>query len=266
MKIVSNTIVHNEENFIWFALMSIVDHVDKVLVWDTGSTDKTVDIIQEVKKIKGDKIEFKEYGKVDNLKFTKARQEMLEESQCDWIILLDGDEVWWEDSILELVKTIKKKGSALDAVVVPFINSLGDVYHHQDESYGEYNIMGKKGHLTVRAINRKISGLHVDKPYGQEGYYDRDSSPVQELKRLFFLKTPYLHLTHLKRSSKSRRINKIKYQLGQRLDKSIRLPEVFFREYPKFIENPLKTRGLKYIMRASLKEPAYLIKKKIKSK
>ena len=46
----ANTIVHNEENFIWFAIMSVIDWVDKMLVWDTGSTDKTVEIIEEIIK------------------------------------------------------------------------------------------------------------------------------------------------------------------------------------------------------------------------
>ena len=50
MKIWANTVVHNEENFIWFAIMSVVDYVDKVLVYDTGSTDQTVSIIKEIKK------------------------------------------------------------------------------------------------------------------------------------------------------------------------------------------------------------------------
>ena len=48
MKIWVNTIVHNEENFIWFAVMSVIDYVDKVLIYDTGSTDKTVEIIKEI--------------------------------------------------------------------------------------------------------------------------------------------------------------------------------------------------------------------------
>ncbi|OGE34520.1 hypothetical protein A3C32_04220 [Candidatus Daviesbacteria bacterium RIFCSPHIGHO2_02_FULL_41_14] len=44
MRIVSNTVVHNEENFVWYALMSIALFVDQLLVWDTGSTDKTIEV------------------------------------------------------------------------------------------------------------------------------------------------------------------------------------------------------------------------------
>src|SRR3989338_7015752 len=111
MKIFANTIVNNEENFIWFAIMSVVDYVDKILVWDTGSTDKTVELVKGIRETKGDKVEFREVGVVDKHEFTKMRQMMLDESKCDWILILDGDEVWWEDSIKKVVKEIKTKGS-----------------------------------------------------------------------------------------------------------------------------------------------------------
>ena len=99
MKIWANTIVNNEENFIWFAIMSVVDYVDKVLVWDSGSTDNTVAIIKEIQKIKKDRIIFREVGEVKGEDFAKARQAMLEQSRCDWILILDGDEIWWKGSI-----------------------------------------------------------------------------------------------------------------------------------------------------------------------
>ena len=103
MKIWANTIVHNEENFIWFAVMSIVDHVEKVVIYDTGSNDKTVQIIEKIKMLKKNKIIFREVGPVDKDQFTKMRQAMLNESKCDWILILDGDEIWWEDSIKKVV-------------------------------------------------------------------------------------------------------------------------------------------------------------------
>ena len=35
-------VVKNEERWIWFAINSILDIAEKILVYDTGSTDKTV--------------------------------------------------------------------------------------------------------------------------------------------------------------------------------------------------------------------------------
>lgn len=245
MKIWANTIVHNEENFIWFAIMSVVDYVDKILVWDTGSTDKTVEIIKEIISQKGDKVEFKEVGLVDKDEFTKMRQAMLEESKCDWILILDGDEVWWKDSIKKLKEKIEQEGNKLDAVAVPFYNLVGDIYHYQSEDAGRYELAGRKGHLTIRAINRRIPGLHLAGPYGKEGYVDNDEKPIQDMssEKLIFLDAPFLHLTHLKRSSKKRH-NKFKYDLGKEFRKNF--PEVFNLERRMNIPTPWRTRSKVY--------------------
>ena len=42
----------------------------------------------------------------------------------------------------------------------------------QEEAAGRYEILGRRGHFSLRAINKNIPGLHVDLPYGKEGYYD----------------------------------------------------------------------------------------------
>src|SRR6266511_4858545 len=99
--------------------MSVIDYVDKVIVWDTGSTDKTVQIIKEIQRLKGNKIEFKEVGEVDKEQFTICRQKMLEQSKCDWILILDGDEIWWDISIKKVVYEINKNGNKIEAIVVP---------------------------------------------------------------------------------------------------------------------------------------------------
>ena len=170
MKIWANTVVHNEENFIWFAIMSVVDYVDKVLVYDTGSTDQTVSIINGIKRIKKDKIIFKELGEVNAEEFPKIRQQMLDESNCDWMLVLDGDEIWWDSSIKNLIKKINTDGNDIDGIVVPMIVPVGDIYHLQAEEAGKYELLGKRGHFNLRAINKKIPGLHADFPYGRERF------------------------------------------------------------------------------------------------
>ena len=39
-------IVKNEERWIWYSLMSVLEHSDKIIVYDTGSSDKTIEIIK----------------------------------------------------------------------------------------------------------------------------------------------------------------------------------------------------------------------------
>ena len=263
MKIFANTIVNNEENFIWFSLMSVIDQVDKVLVFDTGSNDNTVKIIEEVKKIKKDKIVFAEVGKVDKFEFTQMRQKMLDESDCDWILILDGDEIWWEDSIKKVVSQIKKKGSAIEGIVVPMMVPVGDMYHLQDESAGKYHILGKTGHLSLKVFSRKIPGLYVDWPYGREGFFDIDNRPIQEREKIVFANAPLLHVTHLQRSGIKRAYNKFKYELGKKVDKGFKFPEVLYEKYPNMIKSPwAKISGVKFVA-AKMLTPLRKIKRAI---
>ncbi len=238
MKIWANTIANNEENFLWFAVSSVIEYVDKVLIWDTGSTDKTVDVIKQLQNRYGEKIVFREVGKVDKNQFTKYRQQMLEQSDCDWLLILDGDEVWWKESIEKVVKVLQVEGYKLDGVVVPMKVPVGDIFHLQEEAAGRYVLLGKKGHYNLRLINRHISGLHVDWPYGMESYLDDKNTLIQEKERITFVDAPYLHLTHLRRSNLRRSDNKIKHELGDSVKHDFKFPEVFYDEYPSFIADP----------------------------
>lgn len=263
MKIWANCIVHNEENFIWFALMSVVDYVDKILVWDTGSTDKTVKIIREIIKEKVEKIDFKEVGSVDKYEFTKMRQAMLKQSKCDWILILDGDEIWWDNSIKQVVREINTKGTEIEGIVVPMVVPVGDIYHLQDESAGQYELLGRKGHYSLRAINKKIPGLRVDWPYGKEGYFDAGNQLIQNREGMIFLNAPYLHVTHLRRSGLKRRLDKLKLELGNQVHKDFKYPDVLHKDYPRIVSSPWsKISGTK-LLKAKILTPLRKFKRRI---
>lgn len=263
MKIWVNTIVHNEENFIWFAIMSVVDLVDKILVWDTGSTDKTVRIIKKIQEIKKDKIIIKEIGRVNIWEFSKMRQKQLLQSKCDWILLLDGDEIWWKESIYKLINKIRTEDEDIEGIVVPVIVSVGDIYHTQEQEAGRYEILGRKGHFNLRAINKKIPGLHVDQPYGKESFFDENKLPIQERPKIIYLDAPYLHVTHLKRSNSKRLFDKYKLEVGNPLALDFQYPEVFYEKYPQIVSSPwLKMSGLRLI-RAKLLTPLRKLKRRL---
>ena len=95
-------------------------------------------------------------------------------------MILDGDEVWWEDSVLNARKLIDSKGKQLDSLVHRYYNLLGDIYHYQEEKAGKYNIDGKRGHLTIRFFNREIDGVHFSKPHGTQGIFDGKNILIQE--------------------------------------------------------------------------------------
>lgn len=265
----AHTLVKNEDRYLWFAVKSIIDYVDKILLWDTGSSDQTLAIISELKKDYDQKISFKEAGEVDAEQFTKIRQEMLDQTKSDWVLILDGDEVWWESSIKKLEETIQKEGDQLELIVSPYYNLIGDIYHFQEETAGKYQIDRRLGHLNIRAINRKIPGLHLEKPHGQQGFYDQKGVLIQNRPDAFhkFIDAKYLHFTNLRRSSSlnsdslvPKRSLKYKYEIGITFPENFRYPEVFYQPYPQFISSPWQKMSKTYLIRAS----AETVLKKVK--
>lgn len=267
-----HALVKNEERYLWYSVKSVIDYLDKLLLWDTGSTDDTLKIIKELEKEYPKKISYRQVGDVDINEFTKVRQRMLDETRSDWFLLVDGDEVWWEDSIKTLRGLIQKKGEFFESIVVPYKNIVGDIFHFQEEEAGMYRIDGRKGHLSVRAINKNISGLHLDKPHGTQGFFDENAVLVQErdkTKRVF-LDGGYLHFTHMVRSSTRlhdlsvpKRKIKYKFELGSSFLKDFYYPESLFRKSPDFVRSPWKRFDSSYLLKASIQTPLRKIKRRV---
>ena len=91
MTVWAHTLVKNEEKWLWYSVTSVIDHVDKLLLWDTGSTDKSIEIEKELKKKYPGKIELKQRKIIFPADFTKTRQEMLDVTSSNWFIVLDAD-------------------------------------------------------------------------------------------------------------------------------------------------------------------------------
>lgn len=272
MKIWVHTIVKNEDLYIWYSLNSVIRYVDKIMVWDTGSTDTTVKIIKEAQKIYGDRIVFREIisGGETPQGHTDARQKMLAETEADWILVLDGDEVWWEEGIKTLVETINLKGNSLDCLVVRHINLAGDIFHFQEEAASRYFIAGKKGNLNLRAFSTKIPGLHLEGAYPFEGYFDKKSIPLQERnnRKIAFLDMSYLHFTHLPRSTNTQakvltRADKAKFEIGKPFPFDFYYPESFFRSRPEIVPSPWRELKGSGLFMAKWQTPLRKLKRKI---
>lgn len=76
--------VKDEERFLEDALLSARDWVDEMVVVDTGSVDRTVEIAQDL----GAKVSHFPWPN----DFSKARNETIRRSSGDWIAILDADE------------------------------------------------------------------------------------------------------------------------------------------------------------------------------
>ena len=77
-------IVKNEEKLLPRCLESVKDYVDEIIIVDTGSTDKTVEIAKRYNA--------KIYHHAWENSFSKARNYSLKYATCEWILILDADE------------------------------------------------------------------------------------------------------------------------------------------------------------------------------
>ena len=102
-------IVKNEQKNLPRSMMSVKDHVDEMIVVDTGSTDETIKIAEN-------------FGaKVFNLAwdddFSAPRNHALEQATGNWIVFLDADEYFDEDNAVNLRPaiglTIEQKMTAM---------------------------------------------------------------------------------------------------------------------------------------------------------
>lgn len=266
-----HTLVKNEDRYIWFAVKSVINYLDKLLIWDTGSTDNTVEIIKLLQKQYPKKILFKEIGELDANELTKSRQQMLDETDADWILILDGDEIWWNDSITKAISKVNERTN-LWGIVVPVYNLIGDIYHYQEEIAGQYIFSGRKGHLNLRLINAGIKGLHLKKAYPQEGYYDKSEKLIQENSdKITIIDAPVLHFTYLPRSTNENqniinRNKKLKYEIGTPFDDNFKFPEVLYEDYPPLVSSPWQRMSNRYKTRAIIETPLKKIKRRIFSK
>ncbi|MCX5846820.1 MAG: glycosyltransferase [Deltaproteobacteria bacterium] len=106
-------IVRDEEEFLEECLKSIKNHVDELIIVDTGSTDNTVDIARKFT----DRIYFHPWEG----SFSKARNQALQYATGDWIFQIDGDEELVEGSGERLRQAVRETGEA-DAIFVNIIS------------------------------------------------------------------------------------------------------------------------------------------------
>lgn len=271
MKVWGHTLVKNEGRWLWFSVTSVINHLDKLLIWDTGSTDDTVRIITELKKRYPEKIIFKKRIITKLQDFALARSEMLAETKSDWFMVLDGDEIWWEDSIKSVLSRIQGDNT-IESVVTPTINLVGDIYHFQEQAAGNYNLAGRIGHYNLRFINRSIPGLASAGNHGTWGWVDGENKMIQDrdASKIVFVDAPYLHATNIERSSDvfgdtgvMKRPGKLKYDLGITFPLDYYYPESLFLWRPDFVKSPWKSRSKKFIIQSGLQTPLRKVKRRL---
>ncbi len=107
-------IVKNEEQYLENCLKSIKDIADEIVIVDTGSTDRTVEIAKKYT----DKIYFHPWKD----SFSEARNHYLEYATGDWIFQMDADEELIQEDIPVLMAAIQDDD--LDGVMVQIVSKF----------------------------------------------------------------------------------------------------------------------------------------------
>lgn len=136
-------IVKDEEEYLPKCLKSIKDIVDEIIVVDTGSTDKTVEIAQNY----GAKIYYFKW----NNNFSEARNESLKYATKDWIFILDADD------------ELSLEGREAFKVLLDMELDEKAIYHFETLSY--YGSVIENGNIAVNLnprLFKNYRGIHYE--------------------------------------------------------------------------------------------------------
>jgi glycosyltransferase involved in cell wall biosynthesis len=198
VKLSACMIVKNEEVMLEDALRSI-DEVDEIIVCDTGSTDRTV----EIAKRYTDKV-YTDFTWCDD--FSKARNHANSKATGNWILVIDADEQLLPGGVEEIRKAIEDHdGLAINVKLISGPDSVFDnirVYRNTPEVYWKgaaHNYLSVQATGSCNAIVKYgYSPAHTDDPDRTlrilEKAVEEDLSLVREyyyLGREYFYKKRY---------------------------------------------------------------------------
>ncbi|WP_456397290.1 glycosyltransferase family 2 protein [Desulfurobacterium sp.] len=168
-------IVKNGERYIKNVLESIKELADEIVIVDSGSTDKTVEIAKSL----GARVVFREF---DN--FINQKNYALSLCTKDWVLFLDDDEIV-DEQLKEEIRKIKEKGSKYEGFKINRLtNYLGKWIKHAwypdwhvrlakrtscrwkgDEVHETLKVSGKIGYLKGNILHYSYPDIktHVDK-------------------------------------------------------------------------------------------------------
>lgn len=182
-------VVKDEEKNIARAIQSVMESVDEVIITDTGSKDRTVDIA----KGQGAKVIVIPWHN----DFSEARNEALRNATCDYVLFLDGDEYFPPFHAIDL--QVFKKSLPL-AQPTAFNLAIGKYYNDTDWLF----LAREKGNFKPE--NRRIRILPRLEGVSFEGKIEE--TPKASLDKLAIpmssVSEEALHIVHDQPSRKER--------------------------------------------------------------
>lgn len=229
MKLVSVSMVKNEEYWVWYALTSVYPHVDEILVFDNHSEDDTAAIVRSMGHIADKVVLFERFGGTSE---HENREAMLAEARrrsASHVLMLDGDEVY-PDSTLAFCRQLLEvqehnpplhdpprnphrpldptptEGALIKNIALrpihPGFAGPGTCRPHDhvqpDSDHGAYN------YLTRISSLQNLRGNQCE--WGKHGFLETDDVYIQSSPRTLWLPGLwFLHFSFHPRSSARRR-------------------------------------------------------------
>ncbi|MCY6353847.1 tetratricopeptide repeat-containing glycosyltransferase family 2 protein [Clostridium sp. ZS2-4] len=184
-------IVKNEEENLPRCLESVKDLVDEIIVVDTGSTDKTV----EIAKSYGAKVYYFQWCN----DFSAARNESLKYATKDWILIMDADDEFCREDKCKFKELIKNL-------------ELGIVYYFETLSYLGYE---KSSNINVN-INPRLFKNNYGYHYEGEVHNQLVNSNISmkgKIEPIRIYHYGYLTKNMIAQNKRKRNISSIKEQI-----------------------------------------------------
>jgi glycosyltransferase involved in cell wall biosynthesis len=174
-------IVKNEEKLLPQCLESIKDVVDEIIIVDTGSTDRTVEIAEKYT----DKIYFHPWEE----DFSKHRNQSISYATGEWIFILDADEVLSPESGKAILEAVKDESidSIYATVKNSFDKSRGEAVHNSLRFFRNNGSIHYEGRVHNRVVGEKVRKIYPITIY-HEGY----NLPPEESRKKFIRTTTIL--------------------------------------------------------------------------
>ncbi|WP_425449027.1 tetratricopeptide repeat-containing glycosyltransferase family 2 protein [Dethiothermospora halolimnae] len=190
MKLSLCMIVKNEEKNLPRCLDSVKDIVDEMIIVDTGSTDKTIDIAKNYNS----KVY---YFKWCN-NFSKSRNYSIEKAKGDWILIMDGDDRLEPNDKTSLLKLLDNEDT--------------DIYFMQTLSYvGTKPGLNVVNNLNVRLIRNNKGYKFKGEIHEQLDYPDGiDRKKVTKVANIKFHHYGYLNYNIKEKNKRKRNIEILK--------------------------------------------------------
>jgi hypothetical protein len=260
--ITAHMMVKNDDQWVWYAIQSVLPYVDQFLITDTGSTDKTIEYINT---IASPKITFTQTGTHTPSEVLAVRQQQLQATKTDWLWMVDGDEFFPPKTCQEIVDSLSPQ---LVGIVVRRYDCLGDVFHYQpNEQVGGYHMFGQTAHFSLRLVNCHLQGLTLQGEYPNEGFYDQSGEPIltQPKDKFYITSNRFLHMTYLTRSSIGSNLkdtlHRQKYKVEWGKSTPLEYTAPLLQLHPPDSSLIPQKRNLAYTMKAAILTPIKQLKR-----